>query len=60
MEKGTDCSEAIIVDHIQSHVSDVTGMSLSTLKHILKEYEHNKRMMKEFGTPYGRRVRGKS
>jgi hypothetical protein len=53
MEKGTDCSEAIIVDQMQSHVSEVTGVSLSA-------YEHNKRMVKEFGTPYGRRVRGKS
>jgi signal recognition particle GTPase len=42
----------INVNQIKNRVSEATGVSLSSLKRILKEYEHNKRVGKEFGTPH--------
>jgi hypothetical protein len=42
----------INVNQIQNCVSEATGVSLGSLKRILTEYEHNKRVGKEFGTPH--------
>jgi hypothetical protein len=39
-------------NQIQNRVSEATGVSLSSLKRILKECEHNKRVGKEFSTPH--------
>jgi signal recognition particle GTPase len=41
----------INVNQIQKRISEAAGVSLSSLKRILKEYEHNKRVRKELGTP---------
>jgi hypothetical protein len=51
MEKEANSKKAINVNQIQSGVSETNGVSLSTLKRILKGYEHNKRVGEEFGTP---------
>jgi hypothetical protein len=42
MKKEADSGKTINVTQIQSCVSDAACLSLSPLKHILKDYEHNK------------------
>jgi signal recognition particle GTPase len=59
MKKEAERGKVINVNQIQNHVSEATGVSLSSLKCILKEYEHNKRVRKEFGTPHKKRPRRK-
>jgi hypothetical protein len=41
MKEECDMGKAINVNQIKTRVSEVTGVSLSTLKHILKDYEQN-------------------
>ncbi|KDR06849.1 hypothetical protein L798_03504 [Zootermopsis nevadensis] len=59
MKKEADSGNVINVNQIQNRVSEATGVSISTLKRILKEYEHNKRVGKEFSTPHKKRPRRK-
>jgi len=59
MKKEADSGKTINVDRIQTRVSEATGVSVSTLKRILKEHEHNKRVGKEFSTPHKKRPRRK-
>jgi hypothetical protein len=40
----------IIVNQIQSRIFEATGVSLSTLNCILREYEHSRWLGKEFDT----------
>jgi hypothetical protein len=42
----------MVVNETQNRVSEAFGVSLSSQKRILKEFERNKRAGKEFGTPY--------
>jgi signal recognition particle GTPase len=51
MKEEAESGKVINVNQIQNRVSEATGVSLSSLKRILKEYEHKKRVGKEFGTP---------
>jgi hypothetical protein len=57
MKKEADSGKSINVTQIQSCISDAACLSLSTLKHILKDYEHNKWVGKECGTPQKKRPR---
>jgi signal recognition particle GTPase len=41
MKKETESGKVINVNQIQNRVSEATGVSLSSLKRILKEYENN-------------------
>jgi molybdopterin-guanine dinucleotide biosynthesis protein len=50
MNKEADSGKTTNVDQIQSRVCEATGLSVSTVKHILKENEH-KRVGKESSTP---------
>jgi signal recognition particle GTPase len=59
MKKEDDSGKVININQIQNRVSEATGVSLSSLKRILKEYEYNKRVGKEFGTPHKKRPRKK-
>jgi signal recognition particle GTPase len=59
MKKEADSGKVININKIQNRVSEATGVSLSSLKHILKEYEHNKRVGKEFDTPHRNGQEGK-
>jgi signal recognition particle GTPase len=58
MKKEFESGKVINVNQIQNRVSEATGASLSSLKRILKEYEH-KRVGKEFSTPRKMRPRRK-
>jgi hypothetical protein len=51
MKKEAEGCKVVFVNQIQNRVSEATGLSFSSLKRILEEYEHNKRVGKEFGTP---------
>jgi signal recognition particle GTPase len=42
MKEEAESSKVININQIQNRVSDATGVSLSSLKRILKEYENNK------------------
>jgi signal recognition particle GTPase len=59
MKKEAESGKVINVKQIQDRISEATGMSSSSLKRILKEYEHNKRVGKEFGTHHKKRPRRK-
>jgi signal recognition particle GTPase len=59
MKKEVDSSKMINVNQIQNHVSEGTGVSLNTLKHILKEHKCNKHAGKQFSTPHKKRPRRK-
>jgi hypothetical protein len=59
MKKEADSGKVINVNQIQNRFSEATCVSLSSLKRILTEYEHNKRVGKEFGTPHRKRPRRK-
>jgi signal recognition particle GTPase len=50
-EKEANSGKAVNVNQIQSRVSETTGVSLSTLKRILKGYEHNKRVGRNSAPP---------
>jgi hypothetical protein len=47
MNKEAESVKVINVNQMQNHVSEATGVFVSSLKCILKEYEHNKRVGKE-------------
>lgn len=51
MKKEGDRGKVINFDYIKKRVSEATRVSLNTLKYILKEYEHNKQVGKEFSIP---------
>jgi signal recognition particle GTPase len=59
MKKEAESGKVINVNQIQNRVCEATGVSSSSLKRILKEYEHNKLVGKEFGTPHKKRPRRK-
>jgi hypothetical protein len=50
MKEAGSC-KAFNVNQVQSRISEATGVSVSTLNRILKEYGY-KRVGKEFGTPH--------
>jgi hypothetical protein len=59
MKKEGDSGKVINVNQIQKHVSEATGVSLSTLRCISKDHEHNEQMRKEFSTRDKNRPRRK-
>jgi hypothetical protein len=60
MKKEADSGKVTNVKQVQKCISYTTGVSVSALKHILKEHnKHNKTMGKKFSIPHKKSLKRK-